>query len=303
MAAQAKPFVNGYFQLMLDGVDVGIIQKAGGGNVKAEKAQIPQSTEYLVKNQIGNITIEDFSIQCGLSMGKPFQEWVQASLDAAHMYKSGELMVADYNRKAVQSREFKNGLITEVGFPAADASGKDVAYLSVKWAVEDVLDKAGDGSTITKPNNTNQTMFTTHNFRLTIDGLEATTGKCSKVDALTIKQTVARDNIGNARIYELIPGKMEMPPVKITFNRNAVESIQKWHFDFVYSGKNDVTQEKTGLLEFLDATRSKVLLALEFKGLGIMDLKGDEYQNNNDKVSTVTAEMYCDQITIKEWMT
>jgi hypothetical protein len=299
--AAPRPYVSGYFQLVLDGVDVGIIQKAGGGNVKADKAQIPQSTEYLVKNQLGNITIEDMSVQCGLAMGAPFKDWITASLDANHKYMNGELVVADYNLKAIQSREFKQALITEVGFPAADASSKDVSYLSVKWACEDVLDKAGDGARISKPNNMNQTMFTNHNFRLTIDGLEATTGKVSKVDALTIKQTVARDNIGNARVYELIPGKLEMPSLKITFNRNAVEPIQKWHYDFVYQGMNDVTKEKTGLLEFLSQDRKTVLLAVEFKGLGIMDLKGDEFTNNNDKVSTVTAEMYCDQITIKEW--
>jgi hypothetical protein len=302
MAPQAKPFVGGYFQLVLDGFDCGTIQKASGGNVKAEKAEIPQSTEYLVKNQIGNITIEDFKIQCGLSMGKPLQEWIQASLDSNHMYKNGELVVADFNRKAVQSREFKNALITSVGFPAADAAGKDVAYLSVDWAVEDVLDKAGDGAMISKPNNPNQTMFTTHNFRLTIDGLEATTGKCSKVDALTVKQTVTRDATGVDRIHTLCPGKMTMPPLKITFNRNAVESIQKWHYDFVYMGKNDVTQEKTGMLEFLDATRQKVLLAIEFSGLGIMDLKFDELSNNQDKITNCVAEMYCDQIKLKEWM-
>jgi hypothetical protein len=299
--AAPRPYVNGNFQLLLDGIDVGIVQKASGGSVKAEVAKIPQSTEYLIKNQIGNITIEDMSIQCGLAMGQSFKDWIKASLDGAHMYKSGELVVADFNRKAIQSREFKNALITEVGFPAADAAAKDVAYLSVKWALEDMLDKAGDGAMISKPNNMNQTMFRPENFRLTIDGLEATTGKVSKVEALTIKQSVTRDSIGNARVYELIPGKLEMPNLKITFNRNAVENIGKWHHDFLYVGNNDVSQEKTGLLEFLDATRQKVLLAIEFKGLGIIDLKGDEFSNNNDKVSTVTAEMYCDQIDIKEW--
>jgi hypothetical protein len=300
--AQPRPFVHGNFQLVLDGIDVGIIAKAGGGNVSAEVAKIPQSTEYLIKNQIGNLKYEDFSLQCGLSMGQAFKDWIKASLDAAHMYKSGELIVANFDRKAMQSTEFKNALITEVGFPAADAASKEPSFLSVKFAPETTRRKAGDNAVVSKPNNMNQTMFRPENFRITIDGLEATTKYVSKVEALTIKQTVARDNIGAVRDYELIPGKLEMPNLKITFNRNAVEAIEKWHFDFVIEGKNDVTQEKTGLLEFLDATRQKVLLALEFKGLGIFDLKASELTNNDDKVSNVTAEMYCDEISIKEWM-
>jgi hypothetical protein len=302
MAIQPRPWVSGYYQINLDGIDVGIVQKVDGGTIKAEVAKIPQSTLHLIKNQIGNITYEDFNLQCGLAMGQPFKDWIKASLDSAHIYKNGDIQQADFNRKVQQIREFKNALITEVGFPAADAASKDVSFLTVKFAVENTRLKPGGGEVLNKPNNMNQTMFTNHNFRLTIDGLEQTCAKVSKVEALTVKQTVARDNIGNARDYELVPGKLEMPNLKITFNRNAVEAIEKWHFDFVIEGKNDVTQEKTGLLEFLDATRQKVLLAIEFKGLGIFDLKASELTNNDDKVSNVTAEMYCDEISIKEWL-
>jgi hypothetical protein len=300
--ANPKPFVGGYFQLVLDGLECGILQEAGGGSVKADVAKIPISTEHLIKNQIGNITIEDFSIKCGLAMGKPLQEWIKASLDAAHMYKNGEIVVANYDKKAMQSKEFKQALITEVGFPAADANAKDVAYLSVKWAAEDVADKAGDNAVISKPANMNQTMFRPENFRITIDGLDATTAKVSKVDAITFKQKVTRDQIGNARVYELVPGAMELSNLKITFNSNAVDTIRDWHKTFVYDGKNDVSQEKSGLLEFLSADRSKVLLGIEFKGLGIFDLKGDNLTNNSDKIRNFTAEMYCDNIGIKEWM-
>lgn len=302
MAIQARPWVSGYYQLNLDGIEVGIVQKVGGGTISAEVAKIPQSTEFLIKNQIGNLKYDDFNLQCGLSMGTPFKDWVKASLDSAHMYKNGDVQVGDFNRKVQQIREFKNALITEVGFPAADAAAKDVAYLTVKFAPEVTRFKAGGGEVLTKPNNMNQTMFRPENFRLTIDGLEQTTAKVSKCEALTIKQTVARDNIGNARDYEIIPGKLEMPNVKITFNENVIEPMAKWHEDFVINGKNDVGQEKTGLLEFLDATRTKVLLAIEFKGLGIFNLSRGDATNNDDKLANVTAEMYCDQIDIKEWL-
>jgi hypothetical protein len=302
MAIQPRPWVAGYYQINLDGIDVGIVQKVGGGNIKAEVAKIPQSTLHLIKNQIGNITYEDFNLQCGLAMGQPFKDWVKASLDSAHIYKNGDIQQADFNRKVQQIREFKNALITEVGFPAADAAAKDVAYLSVKFAVENTRLKPGGGEVLNKPNNMNQTMFRPENFRLTIDGLEQTCAKVSKVDALTVKQTVARDNIGDARDYELIAGKLEMPNLKITFNENVVEPVANWHQTFVIDGKNDVSQEKNGRLEFLSADRSKVLLALEFKGLGIFNLSRGDATNNDDKLSNCTAEMYCDEVNIPEWL-
>ena len=302
MGIQARPWVAGYYQLNLDGIDVGIVQKVGGGSIKAEVAKIPQSTLHLIKNQIGNLTYEDFNLQCGLAMGSPFKDWVKASLDSAHIYKNGDIQQADFNRKVQQIREFKNALITEVGFPAADAAAKDVAYLTVKFAVETTRLKAGGGEVLNKPNNMNQTMFRPENFRLVIDGLEQTCAKVSKIDALTVKQTVARDNIGDARDYELIPGKLEMPNLKITFNENVVEPMAAWHQTFVIDGKNDVSQEKNGRLEFLSADRSKVLLALEFKGLGIFNLSRGDATNNDDKLSNCTAEFYCDELSIPEWL-
>jgi hypothetical protein len=116
----------------------------------------------------------------------------------------------------------------------------------VKFAVETTRLKAGGGEVLNKPNNMNQTMFRPENFRLTIDGLEQTCAKVSKIDALTVKQTVARDNIGDARDYQLLPGKLEMPNLKITFNQNVVEPMAAWHQTFVIEGKNDVSQEKNG---------------------------------------------------------
>jgi hypothetical protein len=76
--------------------------EVGGGSIKAEVAKIPQSTLHLIKNQIGNLTYEDFNIQCGLAMGAAFKDWVKASLDSAHIYKSGDIQQADFNRKVQQ---------------------------------------------------------------------------------------------------------------------------------------------------------------------------------------------------------
>src|SRR5262245_32908881 len=206
----ARPWANGYFELVLDGVECGIVNNFGGLDISADTAKIPQSTLYLIKNQLtGNLKFADADLQCGLSMGLPFKDWVKASLDSAHVYKNGEMRVADYNRKVVQAREFTNALITEVGFPKCDANGKDVAFLNVKFAVEQTKYKAGDGATVQKPNSTNQTMFTPTNFRLTIDGLEDTCAKVSTVEALTVKQKVQRDNVGPLKIYDLIPTGLE----------------------------------------------------------------------------------------------
>jgi len=299
--ADVRPWVNGYFQLAIDGIDVGIVNKFGGGNISAEVAKIAQSTEYLVKNHLGNIKYDDMSVSCGVSMGKPFQDWIKTSLDSAHVSKNGAVIVGNFDRKAVQQREFKNALITEVSFPVADAAAKDATYLDVKWACETIRFLKGGGETIQKPVNPKQGQFKSENFRFTLDGFDKMSAKVSKIDKLTIKQAVERDQIGNARDYELVPGKVEMPNLKITFNESVVDDLAKYHEDFVIKGINEVAQEKTFLLEFLDQKRENVLLAIQGTGVGIFNLTRADMTNNESKIATCTAEFYVDEIKITEW--
>jgi hypothetical protein len=274
MASDGRSYVTGYFQLTLDGIDVGIVQKVSGGNISADRVELHDSPEL--------------AFQAGLSMGQPVKDWVEGSLAGNYMRKSGELRVADAQRKVKQVIEFEDALITEIGFPALDASGKEPAYLTVAFAARSKRVKPGDGALIQAPSSAAQSMFRPENFRLTIGGLEAVCAKVSKVDAIRIKQSVVSKRASNGRDYELIPGKLEMPKLTFTVDAKAADLT--------------ATQEKTGLLEFLDATRQKALLTLELEGLGLVGVKAAERSNNEDKIASVTAEMYCEAIKIKDWL-
>lgn len=297
----ATSYINGYFMVVIDGIDVGIVNKAGGGDAEAEVAKYTMSTEYLTKNHLGNVKYSPMSATCGLSMGAPFKDWVMASLEGNHQYKNGEIIVADFNRKAVKSREFKNALVTEVGFPAADAGNKDATYLTVKWQPETVRFKKGDGAVISKPANAKQTQFKAENFRFSLDGFDAVNAKVNKVDAVSFKQTVQFDQIGATRDFEAVPGKIELSDLKITFAEAVVDDLAAYHESFVINGINDVSAEKTALLEFLDQKRENVLLSVEFTGVGIKKLVRSEVKHAEDSIARCTAEFYVDKYTIKEW--
>src|SRR5262245_4549649 len=108
MASDGRSYVTGYFQLMLDGVDTGIVQKLRGGHISAERVELSGGGEL--------------AFQAGLSMGQPVKDWIHASLSGSPMRKSGEIRVADRNRKVTQVIEFSDALLTEIGFPALDAA-------------------------------------------------------------------------------------------------------------------------------------------------------------------------------------
>jgi hypothetical protein len=301
MAFGNKAYATGYFELQLDGVRVGILNKIGGGNLEAEVVKLPQSDNYYARRHLGNPKFDDITIQCGLAMGEPFKDWVKNSLDRKHSYKNGEIIAATYDLKATHSREFHDALITEVGFPAADAGAKEVAYLSVKFTPERMKFMKGNGKQIQQPASMTQQQFRSENFRLTIDGLEDCTKMVSKIEALTVKQSTVRDYIGTTRDYELIPGNIEYSNLKITMREASVDPLAEWFHKFVFSGENSMDHEKHGMLEFMNPKMNEVLLAIEFWGLGIFKLTRSDLTNNDEKPATVTAEMYCERFSIKEW--
>jgi hypothetical protein len=296
-----RSYATGYFEIEIDGVRAGLLQKIGGGNFEAELVKLPMSDNYYGRRHVANPKFDEISVTCGIAMGEAFKEWVKSSLDRNHQYKNGSINAANYDRVVTQTREFRQALITEVGFPAADATHKEVAYLNVKFMPERLTYKRGDGTTAMMPASSNQSQFRCENFRLSIDGLEDATKYVSKVEALTVKQSTTRDFIGPTRDYELVPGNIEYSNLKITLPERHIDAFGKWFEDFVMSGINTATDERHGMLEFLTPDLRKTLLSIELWGLGIFKLTRSELVNNDEKVANCTIEMYCEKFTIKDW--
>lgn len=294
-----RSYVSGYFQVDLDGMNCGMVQKFEGGNISADVVSEPVSDKYLVKKHIGNLKYNDFSLQMVAVAGTPMTEWVEAALSMNYQRKSGELKAADFQLKVRSIREFKDALVTEVGFPACDGASKEPAFMSVKFAPEVVRTKAGDGSTVDAAIMTKQKMWSPANFRLNIDGLSEACKRVNKVDALTAKITTVRDEIGDARDYALEPGKIEMPNLSLTLTEADAKAFYEWHEDFVIRGNCHEENEKTGSLVYLDHTRQKTLCEISFSNIGIFNVTADPVSNNDDKIRRVKVECYLERMKAK----
>jgi len=226
-------------------------------------------------------------------------DWIEQTLATNYMRKSGEIKAADFKRDTRSIREFSDALITEIGFPACDASAKDAAFLSLKFSPWIVRNKRGDGSTVDNPVDGRQKTFHPTNFRFTIEGLLPPQAKVQKVEALTVKQTTVRDNIGEGRGYDVEPGKLEYPNLKIVVDGSYRAKFKAW-LDALEAGKQE---KRSGQLVYLDQTRQAALLSLTFDGLGIFQISSDDgadagAQSSTGKGSTITVEMYVEHIKI-----
>jgi hypothetical protein len=232
-------------------------------------------------------------------MSKSFYEWVQASIDHKVTRFDGAVIDADFNHKEVGRLNFFQALVTEVAFPALDASSKDAAKMTVKFAPEYTRKVTKTGGAIKgEIGKGQQKKWLPANFKLEIDGLGDACKHVNKIEALTIKQKVVDNPVGELRDYQKEPAHIEFPNLVITLSEAYADQLFAWHEDFVIKGHNSNDKEKTGMLQYLSSDL-KPLFTLEFKGLGIFKLTPEKAEAHSENIKRVKCEMYCEQITFK----
>ena len=289
-AGAARGFAAGNYAIEIDGLAAGWVMSAEGGQATADVVTEKIGGDGIQKKHIGNVKYEDISITFGVGMGKALYDWVQASFDHKVARKNGAVIAADYNYREQSRLNFFNALITEIGLPALDAASKDAAKMTVKFAPESTQRSPGKGDQLRVV--AKQKAWLVSNFRLGIDGLDCQ--RVNKVEALTIKQKIVENPVGEGRTYGL-----EIPNLVITLPEASAESFYAWHEDFVIGGNNSDKNEKNGRLDWLTPDGRFSLGTVEFRNLGIFKLTPDKLESGSDGIRRVKAEMYCEDMLFK----
>jgi hypothetical protein len=113
-----------------------------------------------------------------------------------------------------------------------------------------------------------------------------------------VKQSVVTDDIGDARDYQREPGRLEFPDLAITLAESSAKSWFDWFEDFVIKGNSGETTEKNGSIAFLSANLADELLRIDLFNLGIFKIGADKTEANSDRLTTVTAQLYCERMEL-----
>lgn len=297
-AAQPLPvgdkrgFVSGRFALNIGEANVGWLQDAEGGGAYAEVVDEKVGTDQVVRKHLGNVKWDDITLKMGLSMDKAVYDWIAASWTMNAQRKNGAIVAADYSYDVMQERQFFDGLLTEVGIPAADASSKEPGYLTVKITPAYTRTAQSSGKLQVGPSR--QKVWLPSNFKLQIDGLDCS--RVNKIDALTIKQSVVQYSSGSGRDYQNIPGSVEFPNLRITFASSTGRTWLDWYDVFLINGDNGPETEKTGSLTYLTPDLKGVLLTLNFFNMGIIRLEDGVFDPVDEPSAKMRAELYVEQM-------
>lgn len=293
--ANARSYSAGHYILSIDG-EPSMVKDFDGGNIKAEVVTHKMGPEKWDVKAISNVKFEPFTINIGMSMGGNLYNWIKASMDNAHMRKNGYVAAANFDKKAMAYRHFRDALITEITIPAMDASSKDSAYFTVKFDAEEITYQDGDGADLKGTVNTKQKKWLNSNFRLRLGDLPCS--KVSKIDAITLKQGIVQDDVGEFRIATKEPTKMEVPNMKVTFSAADVKPWAQWFENFVIKGLNTDSDELVGAIEFLDPSGKDVLGSLELQQVGIFSLNAEKLEAGKDGIHRYVAEFYVERMAL-----
>ncbi len=301
MAAHARSYVNSRFYLELEQPS-GWLFSADGGHVQTESVNERMAGGYPVRKHAGNVKVDDITVTCGTGMTKQFYEWIEDSMSYKHSRKDGAIVHTNYDFKEIVRQTFQRALITEIGLPALDATSKESAKMTVKFSPEMSTLEYSGGTRQVQPvplSPPKQKLWTPANFRVRIHGLDDVCRNISKVEAISIKQNVVENTIGEKLIFDKEPAQIDFPNVILTVPESDAEKWYKWHKEFVIEGKSYSQSEKQGGIEYLSSDLGKTLFTLGLENLGIIKFTPDKAESGSEKIRSVKIELYCEKMTFK----
>ncbi len=287
------------FALEFDGKGrVGVLASVDGGNFKAEPVGEQIGGDGLVTSYPGRQKFEDITLQVGTSMTREFWDWIKASIDNNYQRRSGAIVAYDFDGKERARRTFKEALISEISFPALDATASGPAYISVKIAPEYMEYASGGGGSVPPAELKQQKKFVPANFRLNLEKIDKdVTRVVTKIEGLTIKQNIIDNPIGNELWARKEVGRIEMPTLSLSLPETYVAPFMKWWKTFVGDGEHDHKNETTGSLEFLDSTCTETLMTLSFDGVGITGVSLDKHDAGGAAIRMAKVDLYIDSMS------
>jgi len=291
-AAIIKPsYSTARFALDIEGEMAGLLRSLEGGEAEAQVVETVK--DCLVVKSVGGgdrpaIRFNPIVMSFSTNMAQSFYDWIALGLTCdgagSENSRSGAIITADANNNEVGHLNFKQALLTAFTLPAADASSKDAGTMTLQINPRDASRQKPSGKMSSPCLTKNQKGFQASNFRLSIDGLDCS--KVTKIESMTI---LWEGDWESTRL-------LRFPNLVVSMPEGFSQSFFDWHEDFVMSEKHN---EKSGRLEFLSPNLQEVLMTVNFKGLGIFKVGPDKMTVGNEGIKKVTAEMYCNGISIE----
>ena len=296
--ATRRPYTAGHFELSIDGhKSTAYLKSVDTGDMEAQEVTEAIGAENKRIKHISVVEVPPISVEFGISGASQILKWIQASIDKQWGRRNGQITHADFDLRTQYEYSFNNALITEVTFPTLDGAAREPAYVKLKFQPESSTAIKKPGPQIVPSMGQKQKTWVPSAFRLRIDGIDEM-AYCNKLESFTIKQGVKKLFTGMTRYPEIEPTKIEFPGLSGTIALEYADKLFDWYQEYVKKGTSEQKAQKTGAIEFLDPTRSKVIFAINLMEVGITNVAVVASTANQDQIKRAKFKLYVGEMKL-----
>jgi hypothetical protein len=291
-----RGYAAAHFALELNGESNGMIKSIEGGGVKVDVMTYQQGGIYDRWRQLGKPKFEDFKISIGMSISQPYYKWIEAFFTGKQDRRDGAIVAGDFYYNERARREFTFGMISEITIPGVDVSSKEALYMNLSLAVESIkfapgranrkLDEGG------VPAKTK--LWKADQFHFNLGPYETT--RVTKVDAMTIKQTILEYHHGGSRAPTKTPSQIQFPNVVFYMPEpDAQPLIERFMANGGAVKPPDAKPIPDGWIQYNGSDTSRQG-RLNFHNSEIISITPDKSDATSENIKQVKIELTCESM-------
>lgn len=271
--------------LIIDGISVGATSVTGG-TASAHVVSNNTGPDGTTKKHVANVRWTDIVAEAPLG-SKPLIDWIRTTLEGKIVTKNGSIVSG-----AGAERLFLDGMITEIIFPALDATSRDIGSITVKITPQAVRYQQGSGAAQKAGPLAKEQRWTTNAFRFEMDGVDAS--KVTRVEEIRFRRIVPESQGGIFREPKNVPGTTDLSNIRVTMPDAAAQTWADWLRRFLIEGNHQESDEKNGAIVLLSNDMKSEVARIPLSNCGIVGL--DAAEGGNQAMPRMTAELYCERI-------
>jgi hypothetical protein len=293
---QSRGYSSGKFALELEGKAAGFLRSVEGGEPFGTVVVEAPGADGIAKKHLGSLEFEPITVTFGIGMAKELYNWIAEVCNRQQKPRSGAIVFLNYDFTEVERLEWKNGVITEIVFPALDGGAKDAAFLTITIAPDQVQSTSSSGKAQAGFAAKAQKKLMASNFRFSVSKLESESKRVMRVQGLSIRQPVVAGQVGEERIPQRQPGTLQISNVLVTVPLAFGKPWLEWVDDFLVKGNSDDASERTATLQFLDPALKDALFTVTLSHVGPVRARRQVASSGIDAISLVELELYCESV-------
>lgn len=284
------------FAIELNGTRVGIPSWVEGGEPVGTVVENALGPNVALKKHVTTIKWTPIKVTIGMGMGAALFDWVKAFLARMDTKKNGAIIAFDAAGRPRSRMDWLNGAITEVCFPAPDATDRSEGQLVLTIQPQRTIQRNAAGEArLLAPPKTRPWLLS--NFRIAIDNIPGDTRRVSRIESIIVRRSVTELREGGSRDVTIVLGPQHVSDVILTLPDGQANEFAQWAEDFLVQGHASDADERNGTIDFLDPSL-RPLFTLSLMHLGIFRLARERAAAGTSTVAKAKAYLYCEEVRL-----